>query len=148
VRAPVFAVLAVALLLGACGRKPERDMPVAQTSETAGAWLTTNGSWEVRVDWETGPRAGTVDNIARLTIAPHGDAKFLPQLVRVTPWMTIHGHGSGNVRPVVDFSRENPGTFRVSNIYFVMSGPWDLKIAISGDGFTENVVVPVEVPRE
>ncbi len=150
-KAPVFAVLVVALILSACGGRTDRGTPVARTDEIPGAWLTANGSWEVRLDWETGPRAGTVDNVARLVITPRHDAKNPPQQVQVTPWMTIHGHGAGNVRPVIETVDGNPGswrTWRVSNIYFVMSGPWDLKIAIFSDGVTDNVVVPVDVPRQ
>jgi hypothetical protein len=76
------------------------------------------------------------------------------QEISVTPWMTIHGHGAGNVRPVVSPVSDSVGVYRVSNVFFVMSGPWDLKVNIRSGQISGGttlvqefrVTLAVEVP--
>jgi len=144
-----FLITALATaLITSCGNPSATGRNSSDAVEHAGAWLTTNGSYEVDLAWKSGPQTG-MNNVARLTIVPHGDATLPLQKINVTPWMTVHGHGSGNVQPVVEREGvQDPaaGIYRVSNIFFVMSGPWDIKIDLSSGSVSDSVAVPVEVP--
>ena len=140
-------LLVVALLAG-CG-EAQRASNSRDTNPKDSH--SSEASWQVRLEWETGPKSGSTDNVARIVIAPQPDSGphrlgLTDLSIEVTPWMTVHGHGSGNVKPVVDVVDAAAGIYRVKNIYFVMSGPWDLRIAISGPDGTTTVVVPVAVP--
>ncbi len=141
----VIAVTIIAVTNTSCGKAPSAGRDPSDSVEPhQGAWLTANGSYEVDLEWESGPQTG-MDNVARLTVVPHGDATIPLQNISVTPWMTVHGHGSGNVQPVVVREGE-AGDYRVSNIFFVMSGPWDLRIELSNGRVSDSVAIPVEVP--
>lgn len=138
----------VAALVTSCGKPSASGRNSSDAVGHASAWLTTNGSYEVDLAWKSGPQTG-MNNVARLTVVPHGDATVPLQKINVTPWMAVHGHGSGNVQPVVEREGvQDPaaGIYRVSNIFFVMSGPWDLKIELSNGSVSDSVAVPVEVP--
>lgn len=147
---PLFITALITPLITSCGKPSAAGRNSSDAIEHPGAWLTTNGSYEVDLSWESGPQTG-MNNVARLTVIPRGDATVPLQKITVTPWMTVHGHGSGNVQPVVESVLDPAaGIYRVSNIFFVMSGPWDLKIELSngsGSGsVSDSVTVPVEVP--
>ncbi len=144
---------ALANLTAACGASdgPKKTSPQAPSgpdaSKIPGAWLTANGSYEVLLEWESGPQTG-INNAAKINTTPRSDFATLPlQKITVTPWMTVHGHGSGNVQPIVEpLLFLGSGVYRVSNIFFVMSGPWDLKISLTDGTTSDTVVIPVEVP--
>ena len=152
----LFITALITVLAASCGKPAAAGRNSSDAVEHAGAWLTTNGSYEVDLAWKSGPQTG-MNNVARLTVIPRGDATFPLQKITVTPWMTVHGHGSGNVQPVVENDDGGDatldpavGVYRVSNIFFVMSGPWDLKIELSNENengtVRASVTVPVEVP--
>lgn len=146
-RAPVFFASCLAVAVTACGEaSPDKQPTPPEAIQSPGVWLTTNGSYEVYLEWVTGPQTG-MDNVVRMNIRPLGNATLPLQQLTVTPWMTVHGHGSGNVQPLVESRWDSAaGIYLVSNIFFVMSGPWDLKIALT-DGTTSGaVVIPVTVP--
>ncbi len=152
----MFITAVITPLIISCGKPSAAERTSSNAVEHTGAWLTTNGSYELDLAWKSGPQTG-MNNVARLTVILRGDATFPLQKITVTPWMTVHGHGSGNVQPVVENDDGGDatldpavGVYRVSNIFFVMSGPWDLKIELSNENengtVTDSVTVPVEVP--
>ena len=152
----LFITALITVLATSCGKPSAAERNSSDAGEHTGAWLTSNGSYEVDLAWKSGPQTG-MNNVARLTVIPRGDATFPLQKITVTPWMTVHGHGSGNVQPVVENDDGGDatldpavGVYRVSNIFFVMSGSWDLKIELSNENengnVSDSVTVPVEVP--
>lgn len=154
-----FSLLFTALITSfiiSCSKPSAAERNSSEAVEHKDAWLTSNGSYEVDLAWKSGPQTG-MNNVAQLTVIPRGDATFPLQKITVTPWMTVHGHGSGNVQPVVENDDGGDatldpavGVYRVSNIFFVMSGPWDLKIELSNENengsVSDSVTVPVVVP--
>ena len=152
----LFITALITVLATSCGKPSAAERNSSDAGEHTGAWLTSNGSYEVDLAWKSGPQTG-MNNVARLTVIPRGDATFPLQKITVTPWMTVHGHGSGSVQPVVENDDGGDttldpavGVYRVSNIFFVMSGSWDLKIELSNENengnVSDSVTVPVEVP--
>lgn len=87
-----------------------------------------------------------------------GDGTVLPNStqVKVTPWMEVHGHGSAE--PSVRMASPDSDDFSaqggvqvgrdwvLDNLYFIMSGPWQLKFDITApDLATDLIVLDVEV---
>lgn len=141
--------LSLTLLTGGCGL--DTGTTPSGGANDDGLLLTGSGSFGVRAEWERGPQFG-MDNALILNVTPRDGARLPLKRLSVTPWMTVHGHGSGNVQPVVDVIDANGGLYRVSNIFFVMSGPWDLRIVLESQSSnsvsaeTSLVVLPVNVP--
>lgn len=65
------------------------------------------------------------------------DSAEIPQL---TLWMPSMGHGS----TPTETQRLDVGTYRVSKVFFIMPGEWDLKFQIkSGSEVTDEAVVQI-----
>lgn len=95
--------------------------------------------------WENKPtstlRGSLVFKIYRLNAfdqtAIQLDSVELPQLIL---WMPSMGHGS---TPTV-IQRLDVGTYRASNVFFIMPGEWDLKFQIkSGSEVTDEALVQI-----
>ena len=72
------------------------------------------------------------------------------RLDSIEPWMTIHGHPSATGRLKFAASASQPGSFDVEGLYFIMAGPWDLKLKGSvagtqGDRQAVAITLPVDV---
>lgn len=67
------------------------------------------------------------------------DPKTSPHVIL---WMTSMGHGS---KPVT-LKREDIGTFRSTDVFFIMGGPWDIKFQLKdGDNVLEERVKGVRI---
>ena len=58
--------------------------------------------------------------------------------------MKIHGHGTRRKVPLI--KRLDSDSFEVTNIFFTMGGPWELKITANVDGQEDTLEFEVEVP--
>lgn len=62
--------------------------------------------------------------------------------VAVVLWMSSHGHGSLPVQ----ISKTGSGEYLVNKVFFVMAGPWDIRVQLkNGQTILEQVVVPVTI---
>lgn len=147
----LVAFLGLAAACGSAGNSAPEDGDQSSTGSGAPLNIQPGAGLKVEAVWEQGPAVG-VDNSFVLKIELKQG--FLVKAITVTPWMTIHNHGSGNVQPVVTPVADSIGTWRVSNVFFVMSGPWDLKITIrsaqagadDSEETEHRLTVPVTVP--
>ncbi|MCL2724943.1 MAG: FixH family protein [Polyangiaceae bacterium] len=62
--------------------------------------------------------------------------------VNVVPWMSTMNHGSTS-NPVV--SPQGNGTYSVTNVVFIMPGPWDLQTTFTGP-VSDYVAPTVQIP--
>jgi hypothetical protein len=143
-------LLSLTVFLGSCGSDQAKRVD-GESANDDGHLLTGSGGYAVRAEWERGPQLGT-DNALVLQIIPRNGARMPLKNLSLTPWMTVHGHGSGSVQPVIEAIDANGGLYRVSNIFFVMAGPWDLRVVLESDASdirsaeTSLITIPVSVP--
>ncbi len=60
--------------------------------------------------------------------------------LEVTPWMTMHGHGSTKKTHLKELGN---GVYAVDDIVFTMGGDWDLLIAIEKGGVKDTASVAI-----
>jgi hypothetical protein len=90
-----------------------------------------------RLKWLDGPNS---PNESKLTIEVAGNAA---ESVEVVLWMPDMGHGSADT--VV--TRTGATTFEVTDIYFIMSGLWEVQVRLkTTDGRKEEAVWSITIP--
>lgn len=124
-----FSFLAIIALSTSCGPKViNKKVTVKDHWGLIGETTLKTDNFTVRLDWLEGPYDRAY-SLARLTFSANEPAAELPspvELVEVKPWMKIHGHGTGNKK--VAIKQISPTVFEVSNIFFIMAGPWELEV--------------------
>lgn len=66
--------------------------------------------------------------------------------VKLVPYMKVHNHGTGKVQPILKKSDE-ANLFLANNIFFIMSGPWELNAYARVKGKKDHAEIKVEVPQ-
>ena len=116
--------------------KPDDSGPLGSISE--------NKHYRAAFKWQTGPHVGK-ESTGILTLQDsEGNLAGSVSDLKVTPWMKIHGHGTGNVRP--NWSENSHAKYLVKNVHFIMSGPWELNVEARVNGSFDKVELKVEVP--
>ncbi len=65
------------------------------------------------------------------------DAVSVPQLIL---WMPAMGHGSSPTT----VTRIEVGTYRASNVFFIMPGQWELKFQVKeGSEIKDEAIIPI-----
>lgn len=67
------------------------------------------------------------------------------KIVKIEVWMKIHGHGLGSYEPVIKQDTERLFLISVSDIFFIMPGPWEINLTLEIDGRKDFVEYPIEV---
>ena len=67
-------------------------------------------------------------------------AKVEGAVIEVTPWMTMHSHGSSKKTRVRE---KGNGVYAVEDVYFTMEGDWDLLIKIQKNGISDSAILTV-----
>jgi hypothetical protein len=108
---------------------------------------------ELVLQTEDGPFAGTLTieppHVGRhrvviaLNEASDGEygAPLEGAMVRLSPWMPAHGHGSAEVEAF----EEEPGVYVAEDVWFNMPGIWDLHVHVDAEERGE-LIATVEVP--
>lgn len=61
-------------------------------------------------------------------------------VIKVAPWMTVHGHGSPN-KPTI--RKTGTGQYRVENLIYTMEGDWDLLVTIENNHSRDTAILPI-----
>jgi len=62
--------------------------------------------------------------------------------LKVTPWMPSMSHGTVPNQ----ITKLDIGTFRITNVNFIMSGPWEIYFDLIQNGQVERLTAKVDVP--
>ncbi|MCX6118638.1 MAG: hypothetical protein NT027_13940 [Proteobacteria bacterium] len=93
-------------------------------------------TWSAKIHWNAGPKMGLEDLLENrfcLTFKNSGEnLSSSVKNVTVIAHMPAHGHDTGREKPMVD-SIKGPDAF-VSNLYFIMTGYWEMIITADVDG--------------
>lgn len=131
-----------------------QDQPTGRVVENdedgqaqAGELASANGHYHVTLKWISGPAMGTVST-AEITFGD--EDRRIPRSItglKVVPWMKIHSHGTGNFQPTIEASDPaRPHVYTVDDIFFIMSGPWELNVEAEVNGLLDLIELKVEVP--
>lgn len=113
-----------------------------------GHLVFSEGAVHAHLYWEQGPQVGK-ESILRIEFRKGADhtATEITENVEVVLWMPDMGHGSAptSLQRVLGANGEaQPGVYRVSNVYFVMGGKWDVRLILRhADDSEEQQVLPV-----
>jgi hypothetical protein len=86
--------------------------------------------WGTQFNWDVGPSMGGIDLVEnQMTLifkTYNGKTPDTLTEVVVTAWMPEHKHGTGNQVPRTEFGQR--GEAKIKNIWFSMTGLWELII--------------------
>lgn len=126
-----------------CGGAPPAEGPVMFVATPFMTLPSDSGTLTVTVWSSPQPPDKGVDAL-KLAITDQTGADVTGLQLAVVPWMPAHGHGT-SITPTV--SAQPDGTYRVDDVYFFMSGTWQLRTSISGGGGLADSVTPnVDIP--
>lgn len=126
--------LIAALLLAACASEVGSQIQEVEAEDGAASG--------VFVPVPDPPEPGVPTELDIALARPDGSAVDGAEL-RVVPWMPAHGHGSPRA-PVVAPAGE-PGRYAATDVYYNMSGAWELRIVARVNDEELRFVVPQDV---
>ena len=136
-------ILALSLVL------PSLASSVAQAQAPMQHLTFLKGELHAHVTWEKGPTAGSesVMHVAFVDKTHH--AVELPAKLKVELWMPAMGHGSSPVtveKALDEQGAPKLGEYRVSQVYFIMSGEWEAKVTlVLADSSQETQTIKVKL---
>jgi YtkA-like len=143
------------LLAFGCGPKSESHEPGAESSPPqsdnvaaadirADAW-SARRTFGVTWSWDTAVKAETFVNAEVTFITPEGKAPDSVVDIEIDPWMPSMGHGTATddqqISPVIG----SPGKFKIKGIYFIMGGPWEIRLKATVNGSADRAALKVGV---
>lgn len=160
----ILAIVTIAML-SACGssKKEDSDKPTPQPTEapsgkTGDATGTTpilspsegvaskNSKFVAKLEWLSGPKAEDYVK-AKLTfaLADRSAPKAIKD-IKFDPQMPSMGHGTSTIDQKIELDATIPYVAVVDGIYFIMGGPWEIRVTATVDDATDTVAIPVDVP--
>jgi hypothetical protein len=115
-----------------------------QTADTCAAYFKSGHC--VSLVWETVPSENTTGAFIFKTLRASEDGTYIAEdiegTVSVVLWMPSMGHGSSPV----NVERTDVGTYRATNVFFVMPGSWEIRVQLSaGNKILDTAILPIEI---
>lgn len=130
----VFAFMTVALVL------TKLPSAFAHAHHTANVCSTTAPDICAHLGFENEPNT-TDESQFMLHFMPKSGGPTLVTKVAVKLWMDEMGHGSAPVT----LTAVDDAHYEVTKAYFVMSGPWQVKVSFEFGGASHEISIPVDV---
>jgi hypothetical protein len=120
------------------GKKHGADSPSPHLVETQGKASapgripspSDKKAFRLQWTWDVSPTAETYISATMGIQSPDGTPyEGIIRDVRLTPWMPSMGHGTYTDELTVTPIPDEAGKFRVEGLYFIMGGPWEIKIS-------------------
>lgn len=146
-------ILASLSLVTACGQdgKDPRSEPVPQkeSGEAAGIaekyTLSQAKVFGIKWTWVGEPKA-EVPAHASLTFAtPDGAPPASVAEIVIDPWMPSMGHGTYTDDQTIAPVPGMPGAYLVDGLYFIMGGPWEIRVSAVVNGVKDGVTVKADL---
>jgi hypothetical protein len=144
-----FAILAVGVMLAfaACSNDGAPSTPLVcgdgrriDRYENGLEKVGDEGQYRVRIVEATPNPPDRGDNVWTFEVTDSADRPLAGALVRLSPWMPDHGHGS--VPPTFDATPSGEGgRYTSPEVRLFMPGFWQIKVSITalGGGITDEV---------
>lgn len=95
--------------------------------------------------WDTPTKAETPVSATLTFLTPTGNTLQSVTDVEVSPWMPSMGHGTYTDDQEITPLPGRPGAFRVSGLYFIMGGPWEIRITATVNGIQDRLAIKATV---
>ena len=132
-----FLALALLAAVSMFGKLPAA---LAHSHHTANVCSTSAPDICAHLGFENEPNT-TDESEFMLHFMPKSVSPALVTNVSVKLWMDEMGHGSSPVT----LTAVDDAHYNVSKAYFVMSGPWQVKVSFDYAGATHEISIPVDV---
>ncbi len=158
---PFSALWLFLTLLTSCGHEKQNNPPqgeATQLSKEDGeappplpGVSSKQGLFRVQVEWQAGPgfaKESKFESRAKIVfLSSDGQPCPTCRPLKIWPWMKIHTHGTGKVKPRWKQVPDELGAYLVSNIKFTMTGPWELMIEAELEGRKDTLEWVLSVPE-
>lgn len=128
-------IFCIIIILSACGKPPYLNK--AQYVENSGvnsSLFFDISNLYLEINWTT-PLNTSDEARAILLVTKNGIPTNLPMKYDIYLWMPSMGHGSSPIT----IKEKSVGTYELSDIYFIMSGDWQLRFDLPiGSNQIEN----------
>lgn len=132
-----FFLLICLFVLSSCGESPvfnhqtEKEGPSKNPRALeADIYSFQKTDFSFGLIWEEGPRLGESRFLVRAwnkkTGSINGPYQNLPKDLHIYLWMSSMGHGSAPVK----ISKIADGEYEVSEVHFIMGGPWEIRFQL------------------
>lgn len=143
------------LLAFGCGKESRSREPGAEPSPpqsdniTAGSprpdvW-SERRRFRVNWAWDTAVKAEALVSAVLTFVTPEGKSPNSVAQIEIDPWMPSMGHGTATVDQVIVPAHGRPGVFQINGLYFIMGGPWEIRIRATVDGSEDRAALKVNV---
>ena len=153
-------LVALTLSVAGCGANNGSPDPTKRPSDSADLASCNNptnliadtltsqgGNWKVDYSWQIGPSMNEDEQIEnKLALSFKTYTGIVPTSltnVQVTAWMPEHKHGTGNELPKTNF--DVGGKAIIDNIWFTMSGKWEMILKAAVNDVADEVRFCVNV---
>jgi hypothetical protein len=126
-------------------KKKKSSKSCEESKDEGGFFLSDKGKYCVKITWLEGPKVEDFSSAELEIRNPDLSVPGKIKKISVEPWMKIHGHGTGDVQPELALKGNHKNIFILSNVYFIMSGPWELNIKATIDEITDTLEYNVKV---
>jgi hypothetical protein len=123
---------------------PSQSDNAAAATPAVDSW-STNRTFGVTWSWLTPVKAETFVDAEFTVTGPAGLTLATVSEVQITPWMPSMGHGTSTADQEITPLAGSPGKFRVRGMYFIMGGPWEIKLAATVDSVKDRASIKVLV---
>jgi hypothetical protein len=78
-------------------------------------------------------------------VPPSGQSLISIENLKIEPWMPSMGHGTSTREQKILPVGGQLGKFKVSGIYFIMAGPWEIRLTATVNGIPDKASLKVQV---
>lgn len=138
-----LSILASLLFLMGCAKPNYQNEAFQVLQESSGAsgkdvFDFSQSDIQVQIQWKNNPTEKNENElILKFLNKSNSSAIDLNYNLAVSLWMPSMGHGSSPVK----IEKLDIGVYRVSRIYFIMPGEWDLRIQLKDNSTVVDQVV-------
>lgn len=150
-----FCILGILLALG-CGSRSESTEPGAeppppQSDNVAAAPSAPVDTWSARStfgltwSWVSPVKSEQLLEAEFTIVPPTGQSLSSVENLKIEPWMPSMGHGTSTRDQKISPVDGQLGKFKVSGIYFIMAGPWEIRLTATVNGTPDKAFLKVQV---
>ena len=136
-----FLSLLILCLLVSCGESPLLNHKMESSFKLSDSIALEGETFEFKhtkysfsVDWTDVPKMGKNEFVMKtwnsINSTYNGPYQDPPMELNVFLWMPSMGHGSSPVK----MKKLRNGEFKITDVYFIMGGKWELKFQLLLDG--------------
>ena len=141
------------LLTASCGSGSKNSGVSPSPSSDGGAaagtgeesTLSSNKIFGIKWTWDSKPRAETPASAVFQVVTPEGGTPESVTDIGIDPWMPSMGHGTFKDDQKITQVTSSPSTYRIDGLYFIMGGPWEIRVSATVNGSKDQAGIKVDI---